>query len=288
LFLKCPPTGNVIINLKEIHSPGEILRGNLEFVLSPKEFVPASSVVTVSLGNLNKKFLLSQLIDNKQSNGSFYMEGKNISGRGEGYGASASVRVFPFVDFKLRIAKEVSQNGKRKAVLGEHSNSSKNKTNKTEVVSNNKTEVVSNNKTEVVSNNKTESKIGKTIINKSEVSISHNKNSSILSLTGDSIKSIVSNNTENNHRVISRQVSKNKVFVYTLKRGESVELVKNSVSYKNNSIGDSSISLVLKNGKVFVSTNYSIEEKQNKTLDLKIPLNKLNLVANKSSVFSVS
>jgi len=74
---------------------------------------------------------------------------------------------------------------------------------------------------------------------------------------------------------ISGEVSKGKEFVYELQSGETAEIKPNSVGTNSkNLLGDDAVNLKIKENKVFVSTNYS----ENKKQDLNIDLEKLNLI----------
>ncbi|MFH1710817.1 MAG: hypothetical protein ABH840_00730 [Nanoarchaeota archaeon] len=93
--------GRVIINVKESY---------LEINLKKGELLPMSSKILVSQGDSVKEFLLSDLVSGNAV-GDFYVENKNISGSGEGYGLVGEMRVYPKVYFTIILRDETSDSG---------------------------------------------------------------------------------------------------------------------------------------------------------------------------------
>ena len=64
--------------------------------------------VNVKLGNQERTYSLSDILGVDGKEGNFYVEGKELSGSGLGYGVEGEKIVYPEISFKLKIAKEES------------------------------------------------------------------------------------------------------------------------------------------------------------------------------------
>ncbi len=91
--------------------------GNFIFYLHKGEFIPANSSVVFVSGGIAKEFSLKNLVEQKPSNGSFYLKGISLSGVGFGYGAEGFGRVYPKITAKLKIS-SLFFNGENKEVGG--------------------------------------------------------------------------------------------------------------------------------------------------------------------------
>jgi len=81
-------TGNVALSVDDFYISGETLSGDLRMTLEPGEFIPSSTKVLVNNAGEEYEFILEDLIDQKSSDGEFYISDRDISGFGEGYGYS--------------------------------------------------------------------------------------------------------------------------------------------------------------------------------------------------------
>ncbi|MFH1607873.1 MAG: hypothetical protein ABIA78_01955, partial [archaeon] len=102
-------TGNVSADIKTKYQEGELLKGNLKFSLKKGELLPADSKVIVSFEGDSQEYFLSEIIDIATTSGSFYIEDIGILGEGVGYGILGVKKVYPEVDFKLKIVNEDSE-----------------------------------------------------------------------------------------------------------------------------------------------------------------------------------
>ena len=66
----------------DIESVGEVIGGRVVFGSKGGELIPADSIVRVSLNEQSKEIKLSELVS-PNTEGEFYVEGSEISGRGE-------------------------------------------------------------------------------------------------------------------------------------------------------------------------------------------------------------
>ena len=98
-------TGNVTAEIDKSYISGEQLKGNLLLGLSEKEFIPEDAVVIINNSGSSKSYLLKELIDEESVKGDYYIQGKNISGSGLGYGFSDNIEIYPEVSFVMRVFK---------------------------------------------------------------------------------------------------------------------------------------------------------------------------------------
>ncbi len=90
-------TGNVVVDLdanyQEIETPRE-LRGMMNISLNEGEFIPATSKLSfeTSKGNYTE-YELQDLLDEEPIEGNFYIQDKNISGAGWGYGVPGEKKI---------------------------------------------------------------------------------------------------------------------------------------------------------------------------------------------------
>lgn len=98
-------SGNLFLDIDTRYSPDETLDGTLSFSMKAGELVPANSIVHVVNGENTYDYVLLELVSDGTLNGDFYVEDKDISGSGTGYGSIGEKEVYPEVDFVLRITK---------------------------------------------------------------------------------------------------------------------------------------------------------------------------------------
>lgn len=135
-------TGKVSVNFQDVYQEGDNLAGDLSLVLKHGEFYPADSVMIVdNVGEVNS-YSLADLINEDLYEGSFYVEGTNISGYGLGVGVPGEKVIYPTLTFAYKIVdKNIT------VVSGDTGEGEvdtiipKNETNKTTVEEENKTEL---------------------------------------------------------------------------------------------------------------------------------------------------
>ncbi|PIN93163.1 hypothetical protein COU54_04100, partial [Candidatus Pacearchaeota archaeon CG10_big_fil_rev_8_21_14_0_10_31_24] len=108
-------TGRVSLDLQDSYKIGENISGNLKLGLASGELIPSDSKVVVSLGDKEEEFILSELISRGDlQEGNFYVSNVALIGNGKGYGVLGSKKVYPEVDFDLRISKGLSLGNEKK------------------------------------------------------------------------------------------------------------------------------------------------------------------------------
>ena len=102
------PTGKVSSDIQGVYVEGQNLKGQVNLILKQGELFPADSQVIIDNAGKIEPYLLSSLIFNEKIFGDFYVEGKNLSGYGEGYGIPGQKEVFSDVLFSFRLVSGVS------------------------------------------------------------------------------------------------------------------------------------------------------------------------------------
>jgi hypothetical protein len=106
LLINLSVTGKVSVELKDNYVLGEDLSGNINLVLKQGELVPSDSKLVVdNVGSVNT-YNLKDLISSNLNSGNFFVEGKEVTGNGQGFGVLGKKEVYPLVNFKFKIAKE--------------------------------------------------------------------------------------------------------------------------------------------------------------------------------------
>ena len=98
-------TGKATLSVEEIYSFGEPIKGSVKINLKDGEFLPASTTVFINNSGDIHEYFLSDLIGEDILEGVFYVEDKNISGNGFGYGVLGERIVYPEVNFVMEILK---------------------------------------------------------------------------------------------------------------------------------------------------------------------------------------
>ena len=93
--------GKVTLLVDEIYSDGETLKGNMRLSLQPGELMPVSTKVFINNSDVNYEYILSDLLSDPTIEVQFYIENKNITGFGLGYGVTNAT--YPIVDFVLDV-----------------------------------------------------------------------------------------------------------------------------------------------------------------------------------------
>jgi hypothetical protein len=103
-------TGRVSLDIERNYVYGEQLSGRAGFSLKGGEFIPADTLIRVSLGDQVKEVRFSDL-NLTLSEGQFYAEGGDLSGSGQGFGVLGEKKFYPTLDFEMLVstALEVEQ-----------------------------------------------------------------------------------------------------------------------------------------------------------------------------------
>src|SRR3989344_3609770 len=102
------PTGKVSSDIQSVYIEGQNLKGQVNLILKQGELFPSDSQVIIDNAGKIEPYLLSSMIYNEKVTGNFYIEGKNLSGSGDGYGIPGQKEVFPNVLFSFRLVPSVS------------------------------------------------------------------------------------------------------------------------------------------------------------------------------------
>lgn len=94
--------GHVSLNIDSTYEAGESIEGILKLNLEAEEFIPADSIVNVSLGNFSKAILLRDLVADELSQNDFFINGLSLNGTGDGYGLKSEI-IYPELDVVLNI-----------------------------------------------------------------------------------------------------------------------------------------------------------------------------------------
>ena len=294
IFSNFYPTGKVALSIDNNYEKGEVIKGNLKLTLRQGELLPKDSKVIVSLSGQNKEVLLSDLIDSETVRGNFFVESINLNGGGEGYGIVGKEKVYPEVEFELSISnelgnKEEQQNQtKQEPVQKTEQNPELDKSQNTEEKSSSETgSTGSALPEENAANGKASSSTSQNNDESGNTGSASVENSEASQITGAVIE-------EKEFRV-SGKASTEKDFLYNLEEGQSVSIAAGSVKYNDQEVGDDKARLSVENGKVIVSSDFSIEEEGfgegflgNEEVVLDINLTKFNINVTGNGIFRVS
>ncbi len=108
LFFNLPFTGKATVSLDDVYGDGQILRGNMVFVLQQSELIPSSTQVIISHAGNDYSYFLQELIQEEETQGYFFVDTTTLNGSGSGFGLPDTPR-FPLVSFILGIYEEVNE-----------------------------------------------------------------------------------------------------------------------------------------------------------------------------------
>ena len=218
-------TGNVALDVKSKFNEGEILKGKINFVLKSGELIPKDSKVVVSLGDGQKEFKLSEIVDMDPVSGNFYAEGFDLGDSGDGYGLVGEKEILQNVSFDLFIYegdyKEDNEDEVKSVALNDSDSSSNISTNVTNATINVTSNVTNQNLSSV---NGSEVNV---TVNSTDQNVSQSSNASVTNST------VVENNSTSDSQNNSESSSETNV-------SESSEEVSESPSDSNSSESEKS------------------------------------------------
>jgi hypothetical protein len=103
-------TGLVSLDLNSHYKEGHPLDGTLNLSLREGELLPAAAKVTIENGNETFEYPLGELLSDDVKSGEFYVEGKSLSGSGQGYGIEGTKESNPIVYFTLQVSSSETEN----------------------------------------------------------------------------------------------------------------------------------------------------------------------------------
>lgn len=106
---KLSPTGKVTMELQGDYVEGQILSGLLNIKLNQGELLPADSKLIIENNGQTYEFFINKLTNAQLELGNFYVQGKDISGEGEGYGVAGSQIQAERVYFKLKSTTDTAE-----------------------------------------------------------------------------------------------------------------------------------------------------------------------------------
>jgi len=116
-FISSAFTGKVALQIENNYLSGEEITGNLKMSLRAGELIPAFTKVIVNNSGSISEYLLTNLISEELISGSFYAEGSSVSGEGKGYGLVGEKKIYPVLNFELKIKNEKVDGGEEIAEL---------------------------------------------------------------------------------------------------------------------------------------------------------------------------
>ncbi len=280
---KLSPTGKVTMDLQGNYVEGQILSGLLNIKLNQGELLPADSKLIIQNNDKTYEFLINKLTTAQLELGDFYVQGKDITGEGEGYGVAGSQIQAERVYFKLKTTTETAE---PEVPAGEtptenQTPSSETPTSNETTTPNTETNVTTEEipaeqsveiptepavveptteeiPAEIVPETSTESApLEPTAETQTETTITGNI---IRGIVGGVSKFFLSLNPTGNVISSTEEMSKDLTYpeelTYTLKEGEKLELVPGSVATENQQLDDSYIKLEQTGNKVTITTSY--------------------------------
>ena len=96
-------TGHVSFEVKNSYIYGENLTGNLNLKVKDGELIPGNAKIVVEQQGNRQEFDLGEFVE-LNLNGSYYVEGQDLGGQGDGYGFIGEKTLYPEVYFTLLLS----------------------------------------------------------------------------------------------------------------------------------------------------------------------------------------
>ncbi|MBI2451570.1 right-handed parallel beta-helix repeat-containing protein [Candidatus Pacearchaeota archaeon] len=265
---------------------GEIIKGELKLNVKAGELIPSDSKLIINFGDIEKEFVLTELIDKETLDGDFYIEGNNLDGFGNGFGIVGEKEVFPEIEFELMILeaeKNVSEEIPAGGGVGEGEENETieeklmNETPKEPVEEQPQVpsgEIPSGEQPPEVPAEETpsgevveqppieappEEQPQKEIIEQPIEGEQPSESQPTESQPSEETSTEPSLSPEEN--IISGIVTKGNDFVYELSEGKTAKIIEGSIKINDTQLADSNLILRIEDNKVIISTEYSIKEK---------------------------
>jgi len=231
-------TGKSILTLEADYQKGEPLEGVIRLSLKEGELLPASSKIIFESFGKKYEYLVSDVISEDVVEGDFYIEGKDISGTGSGYGIEGIAKISSDISFILDVY-SVENSGQ----IEESAEQA--------VESGSKGEIEASNEENGSVLGVIEEEIIAEVVENSEVE------ETVPSITGGVITGnlILGLDTE-----INGEVSADEAFTYELQEGQTAEIRLKSVETDLEDLSESVLDIEINENLVVVTTDYSIKE----------------------------
>ncbi len=281
-------SGKATYDLDIKYKEGEAIDGTLKFSLKEGELLPSSSLLIFENNGRKYEYVLSDIISDEKIKGDFYVEGKNISGSGKGYGIPGTKEIYPPVYFDLEIYSQEKSETEDTSEEIEQSESSEQTEEETvspseiqeEADEQTKEETNSESVTDETSNEQTSSEATEETI-EDELGITGQAVSFLFGwmATGNVVMEL--------EKEVNGEVSANEPFEYFLNQGEEVEIKSKSVRTNSKELKNNDIELEINENKAIITTDYSEKEEGfgeeylgEDTISLELDLSDLNLILN--------
>lgn len=290
-------TGKAALSLETTYFENESLQGALRLLLKEGELLPGSSIVKVETASNTYEFPLSELIDEETTTGSFYVEGKTISGTGEGFGEQGTANVPVEVTFTLDIQTEsISEEKETKSstettteeeITEETPSETTESSNETEISEESPVEVTETPKETQTPTEETPSEVtetptttepetteesSETTTEETTETSSETTTEETIPITGNIIQRFFGAITNfflgitptgkvtlKTENSVGGETSKTKSYTYTLSDGQTASIKKNSVKVNGEEISDDEVSISVENNVATVTTDYTKE-----------------------------
>src|SRR3989344_1608020 len=258
-------TGKVTLDLDLNYQEGQALQGTLKLSLKEGELIPVDSKIILENSGESFEYSMDELVSESPITGNFYIEGKNLSGAGEGFGLEGEKITYPRVYFKLNILPEESNVKAEEEISEEQSNEeiSQDETpsNENETAVDSETQessasqsVEKGEKKEEKSEEKSESKSEEAtpITGGFILDFSRGIFNIFLRLTGQA-----SLETEN---PVEGDVSQGEEFTYKLNPRQTANIIPGSVRTESKKISDDNVNIKIDVSNAIVTTSYFEKE----------------------------
>ncbi len=268
-------SGQAVINLEGNYVYQESFDGDVKINLKEGELIPAQSEVVLENGGESYYYNLSDFVEDETVSGSFYIQGKSLSGEGEGYGLEGEKEITPQVYFKLRIvedeivpsddSEEIESNESEDNIIEVEQNESESEVveegveqDESEVVEEETVEVEEATVEEDVEDNSEEE------INDAGVEVDEQITGNIISRLFGGVYNFFLNLGPSGQVVLGDEVegsvTKGDEYSLMLPDGQAAEIVSGSVRTAEENLSDGQISLDRRENEFIVTTTYSETE----------------------------
>ena len=301
-------TGQAVLDLNANYQEGEPIAGKITVSLREGELIPASSKLVFENNKNLFEYNLRDLLNEKTTEGDFYVSGTSVSGTGEGYGIAGEKETFPEVYFTLSILSEEKieepVSGGSEEQPGTGSEVVLNETNETspeitteQTTTENETEQTTTETTEEATTT-AETITPEETTEQSAEQTEQEETTEEAPVTGNIISRFAGgisnfflglgptgNVVIEFEKEVEGKVSAGEIFTYTLQEGQRAEIKPRSVRTDSKQLPDKNVELITEGNEVTVTTKYSVREKGfgrdylgDKTKRINIDISDLGLV----------
>jgi len=279
-------TGQAVLDLNANYREGEPIAGKITVSLQEGELIPASSKLVFENNKNLFEYNLRDLLNEKTTEGDFYVSGTSVSGTGEGYGIAGEKETFPEVYFTLSI---LSEEKIEEPVSGspEEQPETENETEQTTET----TEEATTTAETITPEETTEQSAEQTEPEQEETTEEAPVTGNIISRFAGGISNFflglgpTGNVVIEFEKEVEVKVSAGEIFTYTLQEGQRAEIKPRSVRTDSKQLSDKDVELITEGNEVTVTTKYSVSEKGfgrdylgDKTKRINIDISDLGLV----------